>query len=473
MANPMEFAAGSSDDIKNFEDFFSNVGGSVVAESLEKLAAGKSRKMKFAWHGKNADRAKASITLRLTPEIHKKWLKVVDEFSDAKTALSPEFRKRASGEFAAAFKDGNIVIEVKEKIGKKTKRTAFASKRTAQNIRDGIFKLSRKDGQTKDYDAIKVIEHDDFKSIAQSFITSIKTFEEPTADVTSESIEAANEENHVEAPITNPPTEVAVKSASKKGAASGANKPLTEKSTASQEAQLLKEQEEALEAERELLRKKKAEEQEALKEKNKIEHEEEKLTESKEETLKGEVGTISAEHAVESSEQKKVESTQEVSQSEQTQKEETLKEVQSETTIQESKEQPAVVQPESSETKEEALQKEVAAIAAGVKPESTEQKTTAESQEAVKEAAVTQEAVTQEETKQEVQSEAAIQQSKEQPAVVQPETSETKEEALQKEVAAIAAGVKPESTEQKTTPEPEASAAEPTEDEDQGPLVPS
>lgn len=245
--------------IANIKEFFSAIDSHEIAAGFKRMAKSGSNKIKF--HGDAH-----FLTVRFTPEIQAKWKKVIEEFGhiDA-NPITTDVSKRASGEFAAAFKDGQILIEVKQN----GKRVAFASEKTAENIREGKLQLL-KNGKEEQYDSISILSHEDYEDIANTFVQHVQAEMEPAAVLSKESI-TATKETAPQQPPQQAPTLTAVQAA-KKTAQAPLKKP--KKPEEVEETELLRKEERELEYERDVQHEKLTEEREIERQKEKVEHSE-------------------------------------------------------------------------------------------------------------------------------------------------------------------------------------------------------
>lgn len=247
MATPLQSRQSSPDELKNIEEFLSGINSQAIISGIEKMATSRTGKIRLDSGEKNASKAHQRITLRLTPELQQKWVSVIEELSQAQGKNLNEVKKRASGEFAAAFKDGQLVIEVKED----GKRTAYASEKTAENIQNGKILLKKNGNQTIAYDSIKVIDSAGFTLIANTFITNMLAAAEPSATLTSESITSGNPESKVQASAQTGMSKVVVqKSPEKKVTITQSEAATPEKTEAQKRRELEKQEEKLIEAER-------------------------------------------------------------------------------------------------------------------------------------------------------------------------------------------------------------------------------
>ncbi|MBS0635402.1 MAG: hypothetical protein JSR37_08075 [Verrucomicrobia bacterium] len=272
MTVPGDFLRSSREDVAGFQEFFSTLGTQQLNAGLELMIKNGESKVKFS-------RDKQALTIRFTPEMQAKWKAAMEEVPSDGAPLTAEVSRRASGEFAAAFKDGQILIEVKEG----GKRFAYASEKTAENIRNGTFQL-RKNGKEQHYDGIRIMDHSDFEAIANSFILHVQAENTPSASLSSEHI-VATKDTAVHNVAQQPPTATAIQAA-KKTAQAPLKKP--KKPEDVEEEALLRKEERDLENERDRLHEKLNEEKKILREKEKVEDSEIKHEEIAHEELKKE-----------------------------------------------------------------------------------------------------------------------------------------------------------------------------------------
>ncbi|MCE5293032.1 MAG: hypothetical protein LLF94_00275 [Chlamydiales bacterium] len=205
---PTEYSSSTETDIKYIESLLNGIDTKAMNKKFVQLGQHRTNKIKFntAETGSNA-----TVTIRLTHEQQEVWINLINNVIQSDGADLADVKQKANDNFAAAFKDGNVVIEVKEN----GKRTAFASEQTANELRAGKLLLTKKDGTTKNYDSVKTMEHKDFDAIVSKFIQSIQVNADPTAVLSSDHIAAKHEENPVMSSSHISPTQVAVKTGSK------------------------------------------------------------------------------------------------------------------------------------------------------------------------------------------------------------------------------------------------------------------
>ncbi len=178
MSLPMDLAA-STDDLTRISQFFSDISEDDLVSNFEKMASKSKRKMTFTLGGKNATHSAKAVTIRFTPKFLKNW------HPESKAINPAEVRKRANTDLAAAFKGGQIVLEV---LNKDDTRTAYASEKTAKKIRTNKLQLSKKHAENSTYAEIKVVDAKGFEAIANSLLANIRTSNESMPMITTDTL---------------------------------------------------------------------------------------------------------------------------------------------------------------------------------------------------------------------------------------------------------------------------------------------
>jgi len=190
--------------------------------------------------GKQANHSAKAVTIRFTPKFLKNW------HAEAKAINPAEVRKRANKDLAAAFKGGQIVLEV---LNKDDTRTTYASEKTAKKIRTNKLQLSKKHAESSKDAEIKVIDAKGFEDIANSLLVNMRSSNETTASVTTDAINETTQSE--QAPQSRASTQFLVqKNADKTLTVSAKPAQKSKKPKEVEDAELLKEEEKYLATQR-------------------------------------------------------------------------------------------------------------------------------------------------------------------------------------------------------------------------------
>jgi len=261
MAHPLETASGGAD----FTAILNSLMGLKEEELLESMrlaAVSKKGNLKIGFQAQNSTRKNRAMTIRLLPDVHKKFMEVGQELLKEKGPIPNEIKRRASTTFTAALTKGEVIIELK----KDGKRSAFASPEMAQKLKDHKLELSDGHGKTKSYDGVVVVELKSFQQLADAFVKNLQNPQQPQKQTTAEVIKATQTEQS--APPAAPA--IVVQTPEKKVSL---GQPKEEAAPASK-PDLLKKQDAALEAERRELSDKQEKQKEVLEQAQEIKEEE-------------------------------------------------------------------------------------------------------------------------------------------------------------------------------------------------------
>lgn len=188
MAVPLQSRDNIPEELKNYKKILSEMDSDMLVAGVRK------GKIRLGTGDKTTTRgAGRRMTLRMTPDLQKKWVGVIDELSKTTADTLPEIKQRASVQFAAAFKGGGFVIEVKDNGN----RTAYATEETAKQLQDGTIVLKKNGTSTLQYESVNVIHSEEFlQDLSSSFLTIILQDNEPAAIVKSESIKDTKDTSH-------------------------------------------------------------------------------------------------------------------------------------------------------------------------------------------------------------------------------------------------------------------------------------
>ncbi len=246
----------SVQDLQQIADMLQDISEDDLLSNFSDMSTKSKRKMTFQLAGKNYS-AKA-VTVRFTPE----W-------QPPSKGIRPEnVKQTANDEITRAFKGGQVVLEV---VNQDDTRTAFASKETAQRIRDKDLLLTKNGGTPVQYSAVKTVESPHFESIAQSLLSTATSENPQAAKLTADAITENAALKDVKTQL--PPAQVQVKLPKKEVTVTTAKAP-NDSSPESEEAKLLKEEEKELEAERDAARTAQAVQDEKQRIETKIEEQE-------------------------------------------------------------------------------------------------------------------------------------------------------------------------------------------------------
>lgn len=281
----------SSADVTLLSQFMSEIDENDIAANFENLATKNKRKMTFALGGKNATHDAKAVTLRFRPQFLKEL------HASAHKMMPGEVRQRANSDISAAFKNGQIVLEV---VNKDNTRTAYASEATAKELHEEKLVLQNRDGKKAKYAEIKVIDKHDFESISQSMLRNAVTLT-ASETITTEAI-TENAEHKANATAHAGIQQVTVqKSRTEKVTLTPppAKKPAKPKDVEEQE--LLKSEEKNIEADRDRLHEKHTEEQKITREQDKIEDMEQREEQAKEQVIQTDSEVVDTKKEIESS----------------------------------------------------------------------------------------------------------------------------------------------------------------------------
>lgn len=281
----------SSADVTLLSQFMSEIDENDIAANFENLATKNKRKMTFTLGGKNATHDAKAVTLRFRPQFLKEL------HASAHKMVPGEVRQRANSDISAAFKNGQIVLEV---VNKDNTRTAYASEATAKELHEEKLVLKNREGKKAKYSEIKVINKHDFESISQSMlrnaVTLIASETVTTESITENTEHKASQSTHIglqQITVQKSNTEKVTVTAPP------AKKPAKPKDVEEQE--LLKSEEKNIEADRDRLHEKHTEEQKITREQDKIEDMEQREEQAKEQVIQTDSEVVDTKKEIESS----------------------------------------------------------------------------------------------------------------------------------------------------------------------------
>ena len=259
MVIPMQPRESSSNDLK---------------EILSEIASAKNIKHRGSGTFRIATKGQRRLTVRMTPEMQQKWVRAHHEYSQATKDTLPEMKRRASVQFAAAFRGGGFVIEVKDKGS----RTAYATEETVKNIQEGKIVLQKNGGNTITYDSINVIHSEDFlRDLTSSFINMILEENEHAASLTSDAIKETIDPAHEHAIHTDITSTLKPADPDKIVSVKKQEIVKREKTESQLNEELQKDEQKALEADRDLQHAEQTKEQQEERKQDKLEYAEQKM----------------------------------------------------------------------------------------------------------------------------------------------------------------------------------------------------